>query len=61
MTQTPVHVTDELFAKVQRHFSTPQLAELVATIVRENYHARFNRAFAIESQYFYRGTGLASA
>ncbi len=61
MTQTPVHVTDDLFAELQRHFSIPQLVELVATIAMENYRARFNRAFAVESQGFYRGSGLKGA
>src|SRR5579883_501227 len=58
MTQTPVHITDDLFAEVQRRFFTPQLVELVVMIAVENYRARFNRAFAAESQGFYRGSGL---
>jgi|SRR5581483_10663860 len=61
MTETPANVTDGLFAEMQRHISTRQLVELVATIAMENYRARCSRAFAIESQHFYHGTGLTSA
>lgn len=54
MTATPVNVSDEVFAEAQRHFSTQQLVELAATVAMENYRARFNRAFLVESQHFYR-------
>lgn len=54
MTATPAHVSDEVFAEVRRHFSDVQLVELAATISMENERARFNRAFAVESQHFYR-------
>jgi hypothetical protein len=36
------------------HFSDQQLVELAATIAMENYRARFNRAFHVESQNFYQ-------
>lgn len=49
MTQTPVGVSDEDFAEAQRHFDDEQLVELAATIAMENYRARFNRAFHVES------------
>ena len=54
MTATPADVSDEVFAEAQRHFSTQQLVELAATVAMENYRARFNRAFLVESQHFYR-------
>jgi hypothetical protein len=57
MTQTPAAVSDAVFAEAQRHFSVPQLVELAATVAMENYRARFNRAFAVESQHFYRPQG----
>jgi alkylhydroperoxidase family enzyme len=53
MSQTPAVVSDELFAATREHFSEPQLVELVATAAMENYRARFNRAFGVESQGFY--------
>jgi alkylhydroperoxidase family enzyme len=49
MTQTPVQISDDEFAEAQRHFSNEELVELVATIAMENYRARFNRAFHVES------------
>jgi alkylhydroperoxidase family enzyme len=53
MTRTPADVSDEDFADAQRHFSNEQLVELAATVAMENYRARFNRAFLVESQHFY--------
>ncbi len=54
MTRTPVDVSDEVFVDARRHFSDAQLVELAATVAMENYRARFNRAFGVESQGFYR-------
>jgi hypothetical protein len=54
MTQTPAHVPEDVFAEARRHFSDPQLVELAATVAMENYRARFNRAFLVESQHFYQ-------
>jgi len=56
MTRTPAEVSDEVFAEAQRHFSDQQLVELAATVAMENYRARFNRAFLVESQHFYHPT-----
>jgi alkylhydroperoxidase family enzyme len=54
MSQTPAVVSDEVFGAAQQHFSAPQLVELVATAAMENYRARFNRAFGVESQGYYQ-------
>lgn len=54
MTVTPVHVSDEVFAEARRYFSDPQLVELAGTAAMENYRARFNRSFLVESQGFYQ-------
>ena len=54
MTNTPAVVPDDVFAEARRHFSDPQLVELAATVAMENYRARFNCAFAVPSQGFYR-------
>jgi alkylhydroperoxidase family enzyme len=54
MTQTPAEVSDELFAQARQHFTEAQLVELAATAAMENYRARFNRVFAVESQGFYQ-------
>lgn len=53
MTHTPADVSDATFAAARQHFSDAQLVDLAATAAIENYRARFNRAFAVESQGFY--------
>src|SRR5438105_164193 len=53
MTQTPADVSDEVFAAAREHFSDQQLVELAATAAMENYRARLNRAFLVESQGFF--------
>ncbi len=54
MTRTPADVTDAVFKEAQRHFNDQQLVELAATVAMENYRARLNRAFLVESQHFYK-------
>ncbi|MPY71127.1 MAG: hypothetical protein GEU92_13685 [Alphaproteobacteria bacterium] len=54
MSFTPATVTDELFAEAQNHFTEEQIVELAATIAMENYRARMNRVFLIESEGRYR-------
>ena len=51
---TPANVSDELFAELRRHFSEEQLMELAASAAQENYRARWNRVFAVESDGLYR-------
>ncbi len=55
MTQTPVEVSDELFAALRQHFNEAQMVELTAAIAWENYRARFNHAFGVEAQGFSNG------
>lgn len=52
MTMTPVHVPDELFAQLRSRFTEKQLVELTSSIAWENYRARFDHAFGIESEGF---------
>jgi alkylhydroperoxidase family enzyme len=54
MTLTPADVSDEVFAAARQYFTDAQLVELAATAAMENYRARLNRAFAVESQGFYQ-------
>ncbi len=49
MTATPVDVPDDLFEEARACFTNEQLVELVGTIAMENYRARFNRTFRVES------------
>lgn len=50
LTRTPSDVCDELYRELRRRFSERQLVELDAAICWENYRARFNRTFAVESE-----------
>jgi alkylhydroperoxidase family enzyme len=51
---TPANVSDELFDELRRHFSEEQLIELAASAAQENFRARWNRVFAVESDRLYR-------
>jgi alkylhydroperoxidase family enzyme len=53
MSRTPADVSDDTFGEARQHFSEAQLVELAATAAMENYRARFNRAFGVESRNFY--------
>lgn len=55
LTQTPSTVSDELFEVLRGRFSEPELVELNAVVAWENYRARFNRTFAVESDGFSKG------
>lgn len=59
MTKTPVAVPDELFARLREVLTQQQLVELTSTIAWENFRARFNHAFGIESQGFAEGAYCA--
>ncbi len=55
MTNTPVEVPDELFEALRQSFEERQLVDLTSAIAWENYRARFNHAFGIEAEGFYKG------
>jgi alkylhydroperoxidase family enzyme len=59
MTSTPVEVSEALFARLSEKFSDTQLVELTASIAWENYRARFDHAFGIETENFSEGTYCA--
>ena len=59
LTDTPSNVPDELYARLRRQFSEEQLMQLGAQIAFENYRARWNRLFNVESDNLYQG-GMAS-
>jgi alkylhydroperoxidase family enzyme len=50
MTETPVEVPDALFAELRKHLNPQQMVELTSAIAWENYRARFDHAFGIESE-----------
>jgi len=47
-------VDDELFARLQQHYNDDTIAELTMIIAWENASSRFNRAFRIPSQGFWK-------
>jgi alkylhydroperoxidase family enzyme len=54
ITDTHRDVEDELFARLQRHYDDDTIAELTMIIAWENASSRFNRAFRIPSQGFWK-------
>jgi alkylhydroperoxidase family enzyme len=61
MTQTPVEVSDELFAELRKQFSPRQMVELTSAIAWENYRARFDHAFGVEAEGFAEGAACPVA
>ena len=53
MTDTPANVSDDLYARLRNQFSEEQLMQLGAQIAFENYRARWNRIFDVESDNLY--------
>jgi alkylhydroperoxidase family enzyme len=54
ITDTRRDVDDQLFARVQQHYDDDTIAELTMIIAWENASSRFNRAFRIPSQGFWK-------
>ncbi len=54
ITDTRRDVDDELFARLQRHYDDDTIAELTMIIAWQNAGSRFNRAFRIPSQGFWK-------
>src|SRR5215469_6589685 len=54
MADTPSNVSDELYAELRRHYSEEQLIELAASAAQENFRARYNRVFNVQSDGLYR-------
>ena len=53
MTDTPANVSDDLYTRLRDQFSEEQLMQLGAQIAFENYRARWNRIFNVESDNLY--------
>ena len=56
LTGTPSNVSDEMYARLGNQFSEEQLMQLGAQIAFENYRARWNRLFNVESDNLHQGT-----
>jgi alkylhydroperoxidase family enzyme len=54
ITDTRREVDDELFARLQQHYDADTIAELTMIVAWENASSRFNRAFRIPSQEFWK-------
>jgi alkylhydroperoxidase family enzyme len=54
ITDTRRDVGDDLFTRLQRHYDDHTIAELTMIIAWENASSRFNRAFRIPSQGFWK-------
>ena len=59
MSRTPADVGDAVFQELRGPLDDRQIVELTASIAIENYRARFNRAFAIQSEGFSEGAFCA--
>ena len=55
MCQTPVSISDELFARLKEQFTDEQIIELSTAIAIENFRARFNSALDITPAGFTEG------
>jgi alkylhydroperoxidase family enzyme len=54
ITDTRRDVDDQLFARLQHYYDDDTIAELTMIIAWENASSRFNRAFRIPSQGFWK-------
>ena len=53
MTDTPANISDDLYARLRKQFAEEQLMQLGAQIAFENYRARWNRIFNVETDNLY--------
>jgi alkylhydroperoxidase family enzyme len=49
MAATPSNISEDLYTRLRNQFSEEQLLQLGAQIAFENYRARLNRVFDVES------------
>ena len=54
MADTPANVSADLYNRLMEQFSEAQLLELGAQIAFENFRARFNRVFDVQSDHLYQ-------
>lgn len=54
MVAAPANVTEDLYARLRTKFSEEQLLQLAAQVAFENYRARLNRVFDVESDQLYQ-------
>jgi alkylhydroperoxidase family enzyme len=54
MVAAPANISDDLYARLGKEFAEEQLMELAGQIAFENYRARWNRVFDVESDELYQ-------
>ena len=54
MVTAPANVSDELYTRLRNKLSEEQLLQLAGQIAFENYRARLNRVFDVESDQLYQ-------
>ena len=54
LSETPTNVSDDLYARLRNQFSEEQVMQLGGQIAFENYRARWNRIFNVESDNLYK-------
>lgn len=54
MADTPSNVSDDSYGRLRQEFSEEQLLELSAHIAFENFRARYNRVFDVESDHLFQ-------
>jgi alkylhydroperoxidase family enzyme len=59
MAAVPANISEDLYARLRNRFSEEQLLQLAAQIAFENYRARLNRVFAVESDQLYQPKSVA--
>ena len=52
VSETPVDVPDDFYARLAAEFSEREIVELTAVIAHENYNAKFNRPLRVEANGF---------
>lgn len=52
VTYTDQSVDDELFTRLKRHYTEPQIVELTAAVALENFRSKFNPTLGVEAQGF---------
>ena len=53
MADTPSNISEDLYRRLRDKFSEEQLLQLGAQVAFENYRARLNRVFGVESDELY--------
>ena len=59
MVAVPANIPDELYTRLRGKFSEEQLLQLAGQIAFENFRARLNRVFDVESDQLYQAKSVA--